>query len=503
MASRGEGAPTLFGGARFWLAQTVPQRTRFREDIQKHGGFVVLMEKDADVKLVDHKRKNLPQNTFSYQYVERSIANGQLEDLEAHRSGPSATRPMGATNIPTKGKRSVFTLKDDQIVYDWIHHFAKSPGAPVQGNKFYQDLSELFPSHPWQSWRSRYTKVLHGKPRPGGGVPLTFDEILECAPSQGQRARILPTRTTEPTPAAAMRPAMRPIAPKPAPAQAETSNSNANMKRKRASIPETPNQPRPDLPPKRRAVEVQIPVFKGSPSRRPPQPQPSPTITAAPSRRNDSENNSSTDFSSSSPQTGLGITEIPPQTARTPISHPLNRPTIERPETTKELPKLPRPPGDNAFAQLARFNQQPTKPRQPVRDPLKDPIDSIDPGFLELPFPPPSPEPEATDDDISEIPDIDTWMDERLARGVNETHIFNALACTSMDPMMADKILKHLGAGKGIPRNVRGVWTAEDDECFQSEEYAKVQRALSKHGADAYKARWEYFRGARESGFIE
>ncbi|CAG8253084.1 unnamed protein product [Penicillium salamii] len=496
MASRGERAPTLFGGARFWLSQTVPQRTRLKEDIQKHGGVVVLMEKDADVKLVDHKRKNLPKDTFSYQYVERSIANCQLEDLEAHRSGPSAPRPMGATNIPTKGKRSVYTLGDDQIVFDWIYHFAKSPGAPVQGNKFYQDLSELFPSHPWQSWRSRYTKVLHGKPRPGGGVPLTFDEIIECAPSQGQRPRILPTRTSEPTRAAVA----RPNAPTSATGQADTSNSNANMKRKRASVPETPNQPRPDLPSKRRAVEVQIPVFKVSPSRRPPQPQPSPTITAAPARRTDSENDSSADSSSSSPKAGLGITEIPPQPARTPPSHPLNRPTIERPETTTELPKPPRPPGDNAFAKLARFNQQPTKPRQPARDPLEDPIDPV---FLELPFPPSSPEPEATDDDTSEIPDIDTWMDERLARGVNETYIFDALACTSMDPMMADKILKHLSAGKGIPRNVRGVWTAEDDECFQSEEHAKVQRALSKHGAEAYKARWEYFRGARESGFIE
>jgi len=74
--------------------------------------------------------------------VERSIQNGQLEDLEAHRAGPSAPRPMGASNIPKKGKRSYFTLKEDQLVFDWVEHFGQER-APVQGNKIYQDFSEL------------------------------------------------------------------------------------------------------------------------------------------------------------------------------------------------------------------------------------------------------------------------------------------------------------------------------------------------------------------------
>ncbi|KAJ5773169.1 hypothetical protein N7457_008065 [Penicillium paradoxum] len=133
----------LFRGARFWVSMTVPQRVRFKELIKEYGGTVVLMEKDADVKLVDHTRRDLPDDTFSYQYVERSIKNGQLEDLEAHRVGPSAPRPMGASNIPTKSTRSFFTLQEDQLVFDWIEHFGREPGAPVQGNRFYQDLSEL------------------------------------------------------------------------------------------------------------------------------------------------------------------------------------------------------------------------------------------------------------------------------------------------------------------------------------------------------------------------
>lgn len=32
--------------------------------VKENGGVVVLFEKDADVKLVDHTRKNLPPDTY-------------------------------------------------------------------------------------------------------------------------------------------------------------------------------------------------------------------------------------------------------------------------------------------------------------------------------------------------------------------------------------------------------------------------------------------------------
>lgn len=50
---------------------------------------------------------------------------------------------MGASNIPTKSTRSFYTLKEDQILFDWVENFEQEPGAPIQGNKIYQDLSEL------------------------------------------------------------------------------------------------------------------------------------------------------------------------------------------------------------------------------------------------------------------------------------------------------------------------------------------------------------------------
>lgn len=75
---------SLFQGKQFWLSQNIPQRSRFKELItvcmlhltllyrvvvrrltlvKSHGGIVRLQEKDADVKLVDHTKKNLPADT--------------------------------------------------------------------------------------------------------------------------------------------------------------------------------------------------------------------------------------------------------------------------------------------------------------------------------------------------------------------------------------------------------------------------------------------------------
>ncbi|KAJ5835769.1 hypothetical protein N7447_001795 [Penicillium robsamsonii] len=497
----------LFQGARFWLSLTVPQRSRFKELIKKYGGTVVLMEKDADVKLVDHTRKDLPSDTFSYQYVERSINKGRLEDLEAHRVGPSAPRPMGAFNIPTKSTRSFFTLKEDQILFDWIAHFEQEPGAPVQGNRIYQDLSELFSAHPWQSWRSRYMKHLRGKGRPGGGTPVPYTELVQSAPPQGERPKTLPARTSPKYSAAKPTPRVPQLAPS-APVQAGTTNS---PKRKRDPVPELPNQRRRDVSPmKRRAIEASA---TADPSSRHPRPDNSgpqldssnmaatPHFTARPERS--SPGSSLSDIGLLQ---GLGIPDLFPATNPSVQTPPrVTQETPQKPPNAIELsapPAPPRPLGDNAFAQSNRFKEQAPNLRPPVKDIFEDPVDPI---FLELPFLPSSPASEVADDDTdtSDAPDVDTWIDQRLARGAKESHVFEALRCTSMVPDMADQVLKCLGAGKGIPDDMPGVWTAEDDDCLQAEEYSRVQRALTKHGAEAYKDRWEYFSMARQTGLIE
>ena len=53
-------AHPLFNGLKFWLSHQVPQRSQFISEIKENGGHVVDLEKNADIKIVDHVRKQLP-----------------------------------------------------------------------------------------------------------------------------------------------------------------------------------------------------------------------------------------------------------------------------------------------------------------------------------------------------------------------------------------------------------------------------------------------------------
>ncbi|PYH98801.1 hypothetical protein BO71DRAFT_315458 [Aspergillus ellipticus CBS 707.79] len=185
---------SLFQGMQFWLSQNIPQRTRFKELIQKNGGIIRLQEKDADIKLVDHLRKNLPADTYSYKFVEVSLAKGELQDIESFRAGPSAPRPVGASYIPTRGHKVYYTLEDDQTLWDWMQPYERDPKASIRGNKIYQELAEQNPRHTYQSYRDRYLKKLKGLPRPGG-MPASSDPPPA---SQGEPVINPPARTAQP-----------------------------------------------------------------------------------------------------------------------------------------------------------------------------------------------------------------------------------------------------------------------------------------------------------------
>ena len=116
--------------------------------------------------------------------------------------------------------------------------------------------------------------------------------------------------------------------------------------------------------------------------------------------------------------------------------------------------------------------------------------------FLELPFFPPSPEPE---EEEGPEQDIDEWIDDLLRTGKaqNEAQVIEALRCTSMDPRLANEALGHLVKEKRIPDGIPGIWTSEDDRCLESDNARDIERMLNKHGADFFNARWEYLGMAR------
>jgi telomeric repeat-binding factor 2-interacting protein 1 len=138
----------------------------------------------------------------------------------------------------------------------------------------------------------------------------------------------------------------------------------------------------------------------------------------------------------------------------------------------------------------------------------------VDLLFQQLPFYPSSSEPETVDDEeeeedddeedseSEENSDISSWVQAQVAKGADISTVLDALRYTSMEPVLAKKLLKILVAGEPVPENMRGVWTEEDDRCLESQDARDVERVTKKHGDRLFQARWEYLEMARERGLV-
>ena len=80
----------------------------------------------------------------SYQYIEKSVRNGKLENLDDHQVGPPAgtVRPVGAIDQPAKSTRVPFTAEDDRILYEWCVENERN-GERMAGNEVYKQLWEI------------------------------------------------------------------------------------------------------------------------------------------------------------------------------------------------------------------------------------------------------------------------------------------------------------------------------------------------------------------------
>ena len=157
---------TLFQGRKVWFSATVPQRQWFVENVEANGGKVVPLEKQADILLVDHTRKNPAPGTHSYKYVEQSIRKGRLENLDDHVVGGTsrADRPVGSVTMAPKGGRNPYTEADDQFLWNWVKPLQEAGGA-IAGNSIYQQLEAVNPKHTYQSWRDRWLKYVRHQKR--------------------------------------------------------------------------------------------------------------------------------------------------------------------------------------------------------------------------------------------------------------------------------------------------------------------------------------------------
>ncbi|KAJ4336354.1 hypothetical protein N0V87_005505 [Didymella glomerata] len=162
----------LFDGYKFWVAQRVPIRASYLAKIEANGGQVVKLEKQADFLIADHFRRECPSGTISYEFIDKSIAQGRVLDPDDFPAGPrvGTARDVGSIVRPAKGTRAAYTPEEDRQLYKWVRD-AQANGVAVSGNELYKQLEKKNPRHTWQSWRDRYLKKLQYMPPSAFNIP--------------------------------------------------------------------------------------------------------------------------------------------------------------------------------------------------------------------------------------------------------------------------------------------------------------------------------------------
>lgn len=104
-----------------------------------------MLEKSADIVIADHVRRDGPPGSYSYTFIENSIANGALEDREDHIAFPTTQEPRAVgdrSRPPKQGSRTAFTKEDDDFLYKWVTEH-KAQGGYALGNEMYIQLERV------------------------------------------------------------------------------------------------------------------------------------------------------------------------------------------------------------------------------------------------------------------------------------------------------------------------------------------------------------------------
>jgi len=255
-------APKLFSGLKLWFSATVPLRSWLIENAKANGAEIVPLDRQADIRLVDHARRLNAPGTHSYTFIEQSIKKGIREDLTAHRVGVTASvdRPVGSIVTGPKGTRTPFTEEEDQFLWNAIKPL-EARGGSVAGNEVYKQIARLRPRHTFQSWRDRYLKKVRQQNRsitgqvsleadladqadesnavqPQADAPAQRPLKRQSPPSQGSRKR---PRTADGTPEAPERSVGEPRLPL-SPIRVKQATTDHRMPKNNGPLP-TPLSP--------------------------------------------------------------------------------------------------------------------------------------------------------------------------------------------------------------------------------------------------------------------
>ncbi|EFE40532.1 transcription factor Rap1, putative [Trichophyton verrucosum HKI 0517] len=461
--------PLLFKDMKFWLSMTVPQRTHMRRQIEAHGGRVVILEKDADILLVDHLKR---------------------------RTNPALGAPRGSVRQPTIGPakryRNPFTAEDDKTLYDWMERY-KLAGGAVSGNKIYQQLEQQVPKAIFIYEREQILnfpfsiRTIHGPfTKADRDVLLeNAEDILQVSPdaedemwSEFAKNEVCPRYHVS-----------APWFPNMAVFQSRHSATEwknyfhtyvrpiheSKLRKKRQAMPryssisDTTKGSRGYTS----AIDSRQTGGRGSDAQ----------IPQAKRRRTLPDCFVSSDVN----HTGADSRKDSSVELESTLSRSFSIGFSKSPVTLRE----------ESHRQHMNSKQQEIPPQSVVQNPRQSPH-LVAEGTHNI-----NAEQYNVEDEAEKVAE---WIRSRVSRSrgvLSEEQVKMALRCTSLDRILADEVLKYFQAGKGIPLDMKGVWSEEDDAALQGVDPRNIARIEQKHGREEFDVRFEYLTDLSEALYGE
>lgn len=325
-----------------------------------------------------------------------------------------------------------------------------------------------YPRHTFQSWRDRYLKRLRGNPRPGGPAP----EADASSPDQAK--------------------SQKDVQQAPSPSKGVTAQASLTGK-PGAQLSSTAKAIQSDAP---RTPVVSEPVGTSDATNNHHMMRAPQDTKSAKRKRLSHEGPSTlssleTDHAAKKKRRATDF--IPRHDQYTPITnHEVHDDRAEN--SQKDI---------SDESQSARFETAPqyplpTESQSQTQTSMTTELEYEDnfKALLELPYPAGARNDEEDGDDIAAVNEgesIEEWIQKRIDNGKSVDHILLALSCTSMNAELADQVLDLLHSGKGIPSDMPGVWTEEDDsDLFRGGDGRAAGRVFEKHSLKLCKQREKY-----------
>lgn len=119
--------------------------------MKNNGGTPVTLERNADVRIADHARKDAPPGSCSWKLIEDSVKYGALQLPDRYQIGPDPNIPRpAASGGLTKNTRTPFSHADDAALAKWV----LSKPNKREGNAIFQDFALLVGFHDLEFTRS-------------------------------------------------------------------------------------------------------------------------------------------------------------------------------------------------------------------------------------------------------------------------------------------------------------------------------------------------------------